>query len=91
MNIEELDAALCKGGHHLGDLVYWSLTAATLEHATLERIWDAAKLARGCLPDPPTAEKALKAAVREAAVGQPDRLIRLGKEEELEIVFAVVR
>jgi hypothetical protein len=43
------------------------------------------------LPDPPTAEKALKTAVREAAVGQPERLIRLGLESEKEIVFAVVR
>ncbi len=38
-----------------------------------------------------TWEKALKAAIREAATGQPDRLIRLGKEYEAEMVFAVVR
>jgi hypothetical protein len=43
------------------------------------------------LPEPPTAEKALKVAVREATVGQHDRLIRLGLENETEIVFAVVR
>jgi hypothetical protein len=42
------------------------------------------------LPNPPTAEKALKVAVREAAVGQPDRLIRLGKEGEAEIVFPIL-
>src|SRR6266511_5181301 len=34
------------------------------------------------------AEKALKAAVREAAVGQPDRLIRLGKDS---MMIAMIR
>jgi hypothetical protein len=39
----------------------------------------------------PTAERALKQAVREAQVGQRDRLIRLGFDSEAEIVFAIVR
>jgi hypothetical protein len=43
------------------------------------------------LPEEPTAERALKQAVREAQVGQRDRLIRLGLDNEAEIVFAIVR
>jgi hypothetical protein len=35
----------------------------------LENIWNAAHLPPTMLPEPPTAEKALKAAVREATVG----------------------
>jgi hypothetical protein len=47
-------------------LIWW-----TLAEATLESIWAGAHLAPEFLPDPPTAEKALKAAVREAHVEQP--------------------
>jgi hypothetical protein len=91
MTFEKLTSALNQGGHHLGDLVWWTLAEARIDRSTLENIWAGAQLAPEHLPDPPTAEKALKAAVREAAVGQPDRLIRLGKEDDAEIVFAVVR
>jgi hypothetical protein len=91
MTLDRITSALATGGQHIGDLVYWSLTAASIDHTALERVWAAAQLSPTFLPDPPTAEKALKAAVRESAVGQPDRLIRLGKEDEAEIVFAVVR
>ena len=42
-------------------------------------------------PDEPTAERALKQAVREAQVGRRDRLIRLGLDSEAEIGFAIVR
>ena len=91
MSLEKLKSILAKGGDHLGDLIWWTLTDARIDRPALEAIWAGAQLDPTHLPDPPTAEKALKAAVREAAVGQPDRLIRLGKEDEAEIVFAVVR
>lgn len=91
MTLDKITSALNQGGEHLGDIVYWTLAEARIDRSTLESIWAGAPLAPEFLPDPPTAEKALKAAVREAAVGQPDRLIRLGKEDETEIVFAVVR
>ncbi|WP_242334585.1 DUF6744 family protein [Anaeromyxobacter sp. SG66] len=91
MTFDKLTSALNQGGQHLGDLIWWTLAEARIDRSTLEKIWAGAQLAPEHLPDPPTAEKALKAAVREAAVGQPDRLIRLGKEDEAEIVFAVVR
>jgi hypothetical protein len=91
MTHDKLKSVLAKGGHHLGDLIWWTLAEARIDRSTLEKIWAGAQLAPEHLPDPPTAEKALKSAVREAAVGQPDRLIRLGKEDEAEIVFAVVR
>ncbi len=91
MTLDKLTDALNKGGQHLGDLIWWTLAEARIDRSTLENLWAAAQLAMDHLPEPPTAEKALKAAVREAAVGQSDRLIRLGKEDEAEIVFAVVR
>jgi hypothetical protein len=79
------------GGAHLGDIVYWALAEARIDRSTLENIWAGAQLTPEFLPDPPTAEKAFKAAAREAALGQPDRLVRNTKEDEAEIVFAVVR
>jgi hypothetical protein len=91
MTHDKLITVLNKGGRHLGDMIWWTLNDAKIDRSTLENIWTGAQLAPEYLPDPPTAEKALKSAVREAAVGQPDRLIRLGKEDEAEIVFAVVR
>lgn len=91
MTLDKLASALAKGGQHLGDIVYWTLSEARIDRSTLEHIWNAASLSPAMLPDPTTAEKALKVAVREAAVGQPDRLIRLGLENETEIIFAVVR
>ena len=91
MTLDKLTSALNKGGQHLGDLIWWTLAEARIDRSTLENIWAGAQLAPEYLPDPPTAEKALKSAVREAALGQPDRLIRLGKEDEAEIIFAVVR
>jgi hypothetical protein len=91
VTFDKLTSVLNQGGKHLGDLIWWTLAEASIDRSILKNIWAGAQLAPEHLPDPPTAEKALKAAVREAAVGQPDRLIRLGKENEAEIVFAVVR
>jgi hypothetical protein len=91
MTLDKLTSALNQGGQHLGDLIWWTLAEARIDRSTLENIWAGGHLAPEFLPDPPTAEKALKAAVRETAVGQPDRLIRLGLENEQEIVFTIVR
>jgi hypothetical protein len=91
MSFEKLKSVLSTTGEHLGDLVWWTLSDAAIDRATLEAKWTTAGLPLDLLPEAPTAEKALKTAVREAALGQPDRLIRLGKETEQEVVFAVVR
>ncbi len=91
MTLEKLTSALNHGGQHLGDLIWWTLAEARIDRSPLEEIWANAQLSPQYLPEPPTAEKALKAAVRETAVGQPDRLIRLGKDDESEVVFAIVR
>lgn len=76
------------GGEPLGDLIWWSLAEARINRTDLENIWAGAQLLPSFLPEPPTAEKALKAAGPRATVGHPDRLIRLGLENEAEIVFA---
>ncbi len=91
MNLHHIRRVLAKGGDHLGDLVFWSLADARVDRAALESLWAGAGLPTELLPDPPSAEKALKQAVREAQVGRRDRLIRLGLEAEAEIVFAIVR
>ncbi len=91
MSLESLRSTLARGGPHLGDLVWWTLADARVDRLTLESVWASAKLDPALLPEPPTAEKTLKIAVREAALGQADRLIRLGREDETQIVFAVVR
>jgi hypothetical protein len=90
MNIERIKSALATGGEHLGDLLWWHLGDARIDRAELESIWTKGGLDAALLPDAPTAEKALKLAAREAQVGQRERLIRLGKEDEHEIVFAIV-
>lgn len=91
MNLFGLKSVLAKGGNHLGDLVFWTLAEARVDRETLERVWREAKLDVSLLPEEPTAERALKLAVREAQVGNRDRLIRIGLDSETEIVFAVVR
>jgi hypothetical protein len=91
MNLTKLQSVLAKGGHHLGDVIFWQLADARIDRTTLETLWKSAGLDLGLLPEEPTAERALKQAVREAQVGQRDRLIRLGLDTETEIVFAIVR
>jgi hypothetical protein len=88
--VEAIIGALATGGRHLGDLVFWTLADASVDRATFEARWAAAGLAPELLPEPPTTEKALKTAVREAAVGQQSRLIRLAVENEEILTFAVV-
>lgn len=77
-------------GEHLGDMVWWTLEDARINRVRLEEVWTGAGLSTSLLPEPPTPEKALRAAVREAAVGQQDHLIRLGKDDDQELVFAIV-
>ena len=88
---ENLKSMLATSGEHLGDLCWWALSDAAILREALEFQWNAAQLPKELLPDPPTAERAFKAAVREAGTGQHNRLLRLGKEDEGEIVFAIVR
>ncbi len=90
MNMQRLKSTLSTGGAHLGDLIFWTLADARIDRGTLERLWVDAGLGLDLLPDPPTAEKAIKLAVREAQVGQRERLLRLGKEDDEEVVFCVV-
>lgn len=79
------------GGAPLGDLLWWTLADARVSRAVLEQVWSEAGLDPAHLPEPPTAEKALKLAARSAALGQTERLVRLGLESESQIVFGVVR
>lgn len=91
MNLTKLQTVLGKAGRHLGSICFWQLSDARVNRATLERLWRDAGLDLALLPEEPTCERAIKQAAREAQVGQRDRLIRLGRESEAEIVFAVVR
>lgn len=80
-----------KGGPHLGDVLYWTLADARVTRSTLEQVWTGAGLDPALLPEPPTAEKTIKAAARAAAVGQVDRLVRPALETERQIAFGIVR
>jgi hypothetical protein len=53
MTLDKLASALAKGGQHLGDIVYWTLSEARVDRSTLEHIWNAASLSPAMLPDPP--------------------------------------
>ena len=91
MSLDLIRSHTRSAGKHVGDLLWWTLSDARITRCTLESVWSNAGLAPELLPEPPTPEKALKTAIRESAVGQHDHLLRLGKEDENEIVFAVVR
>ncbi len=90
MSVEFIRSYTHSEGKHVGDLVWWTLADARVTRSTLEAVWSGAGLAEGLLPEPPTPEKSLRTAIREAQVGQHDHLLRLGKEDDAEIVFAVV-
>ncbi len=90
MTLALIRSHLQTAGEHVGDMVWWTLEDARITRAHLEDVWTGAGLSTALLPEPPTPEKALRAAVREAAVGQQDHLIRLGKDDDQELVFAVV-
>ena len=90
MSLSLIRSHLQTAGEHVGDMLWWTLEDARIGRAHLEEVWTAAGLSTALLPEPPTPEKALRTAVREAAVGQQGHLIRLGKEDDDELVFAVV-
>ncbi|MBI5543807.1 MAG: hypothetical protein HY901_07975 [Deltaproteobacteria bacterium] len=90
--IEKLRSTLAaKGGAHLGDITYWTLSDARISRPTLETVWASAGLDPAHLPEPPTAERAIKLAARMAGTGQADRLVRLGLESESQVIFTVIR
>lgn len=89
-SLDRLRTILSDAGEHLGDMVWWTLSDASTPRADLEAIWSGVGLSMSLLPESPTAEKAFKTAARSCQVGVPDKLIRLGKDEEDELVFAVV-
>jgi hypothetical protein len=91
MSLEAVKSMLSTTGELLGTLLWWSLSDARIDRTALESLWLSAALSREHLPEPPTAEKALKTAVHDCALGQTGRLIRLGKEDLAEVVFAIVR
>jgi hypothetical protein len=88
--LELVRSALNTGGEHLGDMVWWQLADARIRAADLEAAWVGAGLPVELLPEAPSTERAFKHAVREAQVGQPTRLLRLAKEDAVELVYAVV-
>lgn len=90
MSLAVIRSHLQTAGDHVGDMLWWVLEDARITRTRLESIWSSAGLSLHHLPEPPTPEKTLRLAVREAATGQASHLIRLAKETEHEIVFAVV-
>jgi hypothetical protein len=90
MSLSAIRQHLQTAGEHVGDLLWWTLEDARITRSRLEAVWNDAGLSPSFLPEAPTAEKALKTAVREAQTGQRDHLIRLGKEDETELIFAVL-
>jgi hypothetical protein len=91
MTLSVIRQHLQTAGEHVGDLLWWTLEDARISRSRLEAVWAAAALSPNFLPEPPTPEKALKTAVRECQVGQHNHLIRLGKEDDAELVFAVLQ
>jgi hypothetical protein len=90
MSLGLIQSTLQTAGAHVGDILWWTLDDARTPRHRLEAIWADAGLSRSFLPEPPTAEKALRTAVREAQVGQTGYLIRLAKDDPEELIYAVV-
>lgn len=90
MNVTAIRRYTETPGEHVGDLLWWALEGARISRQDLEQIWSDAGLSTELLPEPPTAERALKTATREALFGISDHLFRLGKETEDELVFALL-
>lgn len=91
MSLSTIRAHLQTAGEHVGDLLWWVLEDARISRSRLESVWQAAGLSTDHLPEPSTPEKALKLAVREAQTGQHSHLIRLAKDDQDELVFAIVQ
>jgi hypothetical protein len=70
--------------------LWWELAAASVNRPDLVKLWVQGGLPTELLPEEPTPEKAFKTAARETQVGHTDRLLRLAKDDELEVVFGIV-
>ncbi len=66
--MQKLRSVLAAGEAFLGDLLFWTLEDAEIDRPSLVRNWKSEGLSEELLPDPPTPERALKLAVREAQV-----------------------
>ena len=73
MSLSLIRSHLQTAGEHVGDILWWTLEDARVTRGRLEEVWADAGLSPAFLPEPPTPEKALKTAVREAQAGQQDR------------------
>jgi len=89
-SVEQLRSVLA-AGDHLGDMVWWTLSDASLDRTSLVAKWTGSGLSADLLPEPPTAEKALRLAVRSSQVGQAEFLVRLAHDGDGELIYAVVR
>jgi hypothetical protein len=89
--LELIRNTLVRDTPHLGDIVWWTLADARTPRADLERVWRDAGLPAEYLPESPSSDRSLKVAMRDTQVIHSDRLLRLAKADDSEIVFAVVR
>jgi hypothetical protein len=69
-------SVLGAAGPYLGDMVWWTLADANTDRTTLVSTWTGEGLVATLLLEPPTAEKALKTAIRFCQVGLTEHLIR---------------
>lgn len=90
MSLALIKQHLQTDGSHVGDILWWTLADARISRTQLESVWIEAGLSTSFLPEPPTPEKALRTAVRECQVGHHQHLVRLGKEDDSELIFAVL-
>jgi hypothetical protein len=90
MDLSDIRRHTESAGPHVGDLLWWTLQGARIRRTDLERLWTGAGLSASLLPEPPTSDKALKTAVRDAQLGVDDHLFRLGKDSREELVFALL-
>jgi hypothetical protein len=82
MSLSLIRSHIQTAGEHVGDMLWWTLENARISRDRLEEVWQSAGLSMSLLPEPPTPERALRTAVREAQVGHQGHLIRLGKEDD---------
>jgi hypothetical protein len=91
MDLEQIRSYTATDGRHVGDVVWWGLDGARIRRADLEAIWARAGLSPDLLPKYPTPEKAFKTAIRDAGVGLAEHLFELGKQDDDELVYALLR
>lgn len=74
----------------LGDVIWWQLAGGEIDSENLARIWNSEMLPPEHLPEPPTAERAFRAALRSAQVGISDRLLRIAQDDADRLVVGIV-